>query len=210
MYVNLSNFLGGRSIQDECNDYVKKNRPLMEGQVYLSAAGNLKCKGVIHAVGPVWRNKRESDYLREAVFKSLEVTSERNYTSIAFPALCAGGFGYPITEATKVIVDAVRDFFIENPGSSVEAVYLCDLNEHAVNGFVTAMKRKMNNVMLKSHGQYDQWTDDHAPDLASKIFNDGLFIAIFQRYCQFDKDKASRIAFDNSSPVADLFFRAII
>ncbi|XP_056006116.1 protein mono-ADP-ribosyltransferase PARP14-like isoform X2 [Ostrea edulis] len=145
---------GGRSIQEECNDYVRKKGRLMEGQVFLSTAGNLKCKGVVHAVGPVWQNgtNQEEEYLREAVFKSLEITSEKRFTSIAFPALCTGVFGYPMREATRVVVVAVRDFFKENSGSSVDTVCLCDVKEDTVQGFVSAMKREMKNVKIKSGG----------------------------------------------------------
>lgn len=167
----LSSFVGGRSIQDECNDYVRKKGRLMEGQVYLSAAGNLKCKGVIHAVGPVWQNgiNQEEGYLRDAVLKSLEVTSARRFTSIAFPALCTGVFGYPVREATRVIVVAVRDFFRENSGSSVVAVYLCGLEKETVNCFAIAMMREMKNVILKSEENENQWKCAQVPVHASKI-----------------------------------------
>lgn len=168
----LSYFVGGRSIQDECNDYVRKKGRLMEGQVYLSAAGNLKCKGVIHAVGPVWQNgtNQEEEYLREAVIKSLEVTSEKRLTSIAFPALCTGVFGYPMREATRVIVVAVRDFFKENLGTPVEAVYLCDVKEDNVSGFVSAMKRELKDVTVKAPEHGSHWKSGKTPVPAGKVF----------------------------------------
>lgn len=139
--------------------------------MYLSAAGNLKCKGVIHAVVPVWQNgiNQEEGYLREAVFKSLEVTSAKRYKSIGFPALCTGVFGYPVREATRVIVVAVRDFFRENSGSSVVAVYLCGLEKEKVNCFATAMLREMKNVILKSEESENQWKFAQVAVHASKI-----------------------------------------
>ena len=163
-------YLGGREIQNECSDYVRRSGRLMEGQVFLSAAGNLKCKGVIHAVGPVWQNgtNQEEEYLREAVFKSLEVTSGRRFTSIAFPALCTGVFGYPTDEATRVIVVAVRDFFKENSGSSVEAVYLCDVKAENVHGFVNGMKRELKNVTVKASDHTSEWKSSRAPVPAGK------------------------------------------
>lgn len=139
--------------------------------MYLSAAGNLKCKGVIHAVEPVWQNgiNQEKEYMREAVFKSLGVTSERRLTSIAFPALCTGVFGFPVREATSVIVVAVRDFFQENSGSSVEAVYFCGLEKETVNCFATDMVREMKNVLLKSEERENQWKCAQVPVPASKM-----------------------------------------
>ena len=162
--------LGGREIQNECSDYVRRNGRLMEGQVFLSGAGNLKCKGVIHAVGPVWQNgtNQEEEYLREAVFKSLEVTSGRRFTSIAFPALFTGVFGYPTDEATRMMVVAVRDYFKENSGSSVEAVYLCDIKAENVHGFVNGMKRELKNVTVKSSDQTSEWKSFRTPVPAGK------------------------------------------
>lgn len=169
----LLNFVGGSSIQNECNDYVRNNGRLEEGQVYISTAGNLKCKRVIHAVGPVWRSgtNQEEEYLREAVFKSLEVTSERQLTSIAFPALSMGVFGYPMLEATNVIVVAVRDFFMENSGSSVEKVYFCDFEKETVNGFVTAMKSVLKDVITESSNCDSQWKFAQVPVPASKMLD---------------------------------------
>jgi O-acetyl-ADP-ribose deacetylase (regulator of RNase III) len=158
----------------------------MEGQVYLSAAGNLRCKGVVHAVGPVWQNgtNQEEEYLREAVFKSLEITSEKRFTSIAFPALCTGVFGYPMREATRVVVVAVRDYFKENSGSPVDTVYLCDVRDDTVQGFVSAMKREMKNVKIKSAAESSsKWKTSNAPgeDLA-------FFLHIVIIYFRIDKN----------------------
>ena len=94
-------------------------------------------------MGPVWQNGRnnEEDYLRETVIKSLEEGSSRNFKSIAFPALCTGVFGFPVREATRVIVEGVRDYFRENQDSSMDTVYLCDVKDDTVESFVEGLKR---------------------------------------------------------------------
>lgn len=151
-------FVGGRFIQDECNDYVRKKGRLMEGQVYFSVVGNFKCKGVIYVVGSVWQNgiNQEEEYFREAVIKSLEVIFEKRLTFIAFLVLCIGVFGYSVREVIRVIVVVVRDFFKENFGFSVEVVYLCDVKEDNVSGFVIVMKRELKDVIVKvlEYGSY--------------------------------------------------------
>ena len=48
---------GGPTIQKECNEYVRKHGDVDTGRCAPTRAGNLKCKYVIHAVGPMWSNR---------------------------------------------------------------------------------------------------------------------------------------------------------
>ncbi|XP_021339787.1 poly [ADP-ribose] polymerase 14-like [Mizuhopecten yessoensis] len=83
---------GGKSIQRDCDEHIKRHSRLLEGDVYLGKPGNIKCNFIAHAVGPVWQGGRnnEEDMLREAVLKSMEEANDHNQTSIALPALGAG------------------------------------------------------------------------------------------------------------------------
>ncbi|KAK3094887.1 hypothetical protein FSP39_007507 [Pinctada imbricata] len=134
---------GGDVIQEECDRQIKSDRRLLEGEVFVSSPGSLRCKMIVHAVAPVWQNGRnnEEDYLREAVMKSMEEGSNRQLKSIAFPALSTGVFGYPARQATRVIVEALRDFFRECQDSSVDMVYLCDVKEDNVDLFVDGLMK---------------------------------------------------------------------
>lgn len=49
--------------------------------------------------------------------------------SIAFPAISTGVFGYPVMEATKAIVEAIKDHMQRNPSCSVREIYLCDITK---------------------------------------------------------------------------------
>lgn len=95
---------------------------------------------IVHAVGPVWQggSKREEDRLHQCVETALVETEQAQHTSIAIPALCTGIFGYPANQATRVIAQAVHDYFNSNRGSTVQRVYLCDVNENSVDLFVKA------------------------------------------------------------------------
>lgn len=81
---------------------------------------------------------------------------EKRLTFIAFLVLCTGVFGYSVREVIRVIVVVVRDFFKENFGFSVEVVYLCDVKEDNVSGFVIVMKRELKDVIVKvlEYGSY--------------------------------------------------------
>ena len=165
-------FTGGEGIQKECDAYVlTKNRQkkMYEGEIFCSSPGNLNCKMIAHAVGPVWQggHNREEDYLSECIQASLERTDERKYQSIAIPALCTGTFGYPANKATKVIVEAIRDFLKETGRTtSIRQIYLCDVKNDSVDHFVAALEkfydkatvakqRGSSNVPLKNkrHGE---------------------------------------------------------
>lgn len=99
---------------------------------------------ISHAVGPVWQGggHREEEYLGECIQASLEKTEDRKYKSIAFPALCAGVFGYPVKKATKVIIESIRDYIRENGRDTViQRIYVCDVKEETVDDFISALER---------------------------------------------------------------------
>lgn len=153
MYKSFSIILGGISIQHECDQYTKHHGQLSEGEVFCSGPGSLHCKHIVHAVGPIWqggRNKEEGQ-LYDCVTTSLEETDKRNLSSIAIPALCTGIFGYPASEATKVITESVRDYFKRPHSSSIKTVFLCDIVTSTVDLFVKAANKFFNQPDSKYH-----------------------------------------------------------
>lgn len=73
---------------------------------------NLRAKYVIHTVGPVWQggNADEDQLLASCYRNSLEVASQLNVTSIAFPAISTGIYGFPKQLAARIAVNELRDF----------------------------------------------------------------------------------------------------
>ena len=70
----------------------------------------LPAKWIFHAVGPVWRggNNREEDLLASCYRRCLELAAERNVTSIAFPAISTGIYGFPRRPAAQIAVATVK------------------------------------------------------------------------------------------------------
>jgi O-acetyl-ADP-ribose deacetylase (regulator of RNase III) len=66
---------------------------------------------IIHAVGPVWRggDQREAQLLASAYGRSLAVADELGATSVAFPAISTGIYGYPLDAATDVAIASVLE-----------------------------------------------------------------------------------------------------
>lgn len=96
------------------------------GQARLTKGYNLPAKFVIHTVGPIWHGggKNEASLLASCYSESLKLASARELTSIAFPCISTGVYGYPAAQATEVAIEAVRDFLRE-PGSLQEVIFCC-------------------------------------------------------------------------------------
>lgn len=92
------------------------------GEARLTSGFRLPAKFVIHAVGPVWRGGGigEADLLASAYDSAMRLGAEYKLNSIAFPAISTGVYGYPLTPATRIAVDAVRAALAR--GSSIDRV----------------------------------------------------------------------------------------
>ncbi len=71
---------------------------------------------VIHTVGPVWRGGAhgEDELLRRCYLNSLGIAADRRLKSIAFPAISAGAYGFPLERAVGIAVRTTREFLDEN------------------------------------------------------------------------------------------------
>jgi O-acetyl-ADP-ribose deacetylase (regulator of RNase III) len=101
-------------------------RPCPVGEARLTPGFQLPARFVIHAVGPVWHGGgvNEAALLGSAYRSSLELARDHGLTSIAFPAISTGIFGYPLEAATAVAVAAAREFGAA-PGSVGQVIFAC-------------------------------------------------------------------------------------
>jgi O-acetyl-ADP-ribose deacetylase (regulator of RNase III) len=82
---------------------------LPTGEAVATTAGRLTARYVIHTVGPVWDSVEDRSHLLAAAYRnSLTVAAELGVTSIAFPAISAGIYGWPMTDAATIAVRTVR------------------------------------------------------------------------------------------------------
>jgi len=96
------------------------------GDAKMTKGYKLSAKYVIHTVGPVWGGggHGEVELLASCYRRCLEIATERNLASIAFPAISTGVYRYPPEDAAKIAVATAKDF-VEQPTSLREIIFCC-------------------------------------------------------------------------------------
>ncbi|MQY04387.1 O-acetyl-ADP-ribose deacetylase [Actinomadura macrotermitis] len=101
---------GGPAVLDECRRLRASHYGggLPTGQAVATTAGELPARWVIHTVGPVYSKTADrSDLLASCYRESLRVADELGVASIAFPAISAGIYGWPMEDAARIAVGTV-------------------------------------------------------------------------------------------------------
>ena len=103
---------GGPEILAACRELRATRYPdgLPTGQAVATTAGRLPARWVIHTVGPVYsRSEDRSALLASCYRESLRVADELGAASVAFPAVSAGIYGWPLDDAARIAIGTVRD-----------------------------------------------------------------------------------------------------
>ena len=82
--------------------------PIEPGQAVVTGGHGLPNEWVVHCLGPVYgRDEPSDELLRSCYREALERAEEREMSSVAFPAISTGAFGYPLEEAARVALETV-------------------------------------------------------------------------------------------------------
>ncbi len=104
---------GGPSVMSELKT---RYQGCPTGSAVITGGGNLKAKYVIHAVGPRYSGSpRDPELLSGAYRKSLELCTQNKISSIAFPSISTGIYGYPVEEASRIALKTVMDYLKNHP-----------------------------------------------------------------------------------------------
>ncbi len=111
----------GRQLLEEC---ITLNG-CTTGSAKITTGYNLPAKYVIHTVGPVWRggDKQESELLASCYYESLKIADERHLSTIAFPAISCGAYGFPLSAAATIAVNTVFSFLLKN--LTMKVIFAC-------------------------------------------------------------------------------------
>ena len=113
---------GEKKLQEACD----KLAPINTGEAIITPGFNLPAIFIIHAVGPVynqWSKEQSKNLLSMAYRNSLKRAIENNCTSIAFPLISSGIYGYPKTEALEVATSTIQDFLKDHDIDIILVVY---------------------------------------------------------------------------------------
>ncbi|MDK2848195.1 MAG: O-acetyl-ADP-ribose deacetylase [Desulfuromonadales bacterium] len=101
----------GRRLVEECRTL----GGCETGDAKITAGYELAAKHVIHTVGPVYHGRPDDPKLLASCYRtSLELARGHGLSSVAFPAISCGVYGYPVEEASRIAIDTVRDFLAVN------------------------------------------------------------------------------------------------
>ena len=118
---------GGPTIQKELQEL----GPVADGEAVVSAAGNLKARHIIHAVGPKFREEDAEQKLRTTVLNSLKRAEEKGIERIAFPAMGAGYYGIANEVCACVMLDAIKSHLEGESGIKELTICVLDSPQYA-------------------------------------------------------------------------------
>ena len=122
--------VAGPKLFEACSEHT----PLETGQVVLTPGFDLPNKFVIHTVGPFYASggPAEAALLERCYENSLNLAEGKEITSIAFPAISTGIFGYPKKEAAEVAFTAIDKYLRKNSSIRLIRVVVFDLSSFVI------------------------------------------------------------------------------
>lgn len=137
---------GGPSIQAESSAWVRAHGPVRTGTAAITGAGDLACRYVIHAVGPVWADRGDEEgKLASAVRSALDLADQYNLCSVSLPAISSGIFGFPKDLCAQVMLRTIGAWLSEHPQSTVREVNACNMDAPTADIFAAEARRQFSD-----------------------------------------------------------------
>lgn len=132
---------GGPAIREECQQIVARQGRLPTGEAVITTGGNLAARYVIHTVGPIWQGgkKNEAKLLASAYLESLRLAAAHALTSVSFPSISTGAYGYPLAEAARVALKTVVSF-LKEPATSIKGVVFVLFDSRTYEAYASALE----------------------------------------------------------------------
>ncbi|XP_063788871.1 protein mono-ADP-ribosyltransferase PARP9 [Pseudophryne corroboree] len=138
---------GGPRITQESKDHIYRYGKLNAGDIAVTSGGNLPCRAIIHAVGPMWYSgtAQKCEYELQKVIKEVldYVNKHKDLTSVAIPAISSGIFGFPLDLCAQIIVDTVRAFIFNAAGDHMKEIRLVNHDDKTVQAMKSACEQKL-------------------------------------------------------------------
>jgi len=114
------------------------------GEVCVTNGAELAARFVVHAVGPVYDERRadqSAELLRRVHENALTESAERGATSIAFPAISTGAYRFPVDEAAPIAIGAANRFLSEHTEGPIAVVRFVLFDDAGLTAFERALDR---------------------------------------------------------------------
>ena len=130
---------GGPDIVAACRELRRTRYPdgLPTGEAVITTAGRMPAQHVIHTVGPVYgaAGEQAADLLAACYRNALLLAVQHTLTTLAFPAISTGVYGYPREEAAAVASRAIADLLAAN--ASLKEIHLVFFARQDADIFIT-------------------------------------------------------------------------
>ncbi len=118
---------GGPSIKKE----LEKINGIKTGEAVITAAGEMKAKYIVHAVGPRFQEEDEEQKLRQTMKASLKRAEEKGVETLAFPPMGTGFYGIPLDLCRKVMIEEIKKHLEGGTGLKEVDIVVMDSRESA-------------------------------------------------------------------------------
>ena len=136
----------GPQLLEACKLARQQQGECAPGHAVITVAGDLQAKAVIHAVGPVWQggDNQEAMLLKDAYRNSLDLAAANGYSTLAFPAISTGAYGYPRAAAAEIAINTVSDYLTRR--RLPERVYFVCYDEDYAELYKQLLTERENNL----------------------------------------------------------------
>ncbi len=119
---------GGPTIQAELTTLA----PIGATEAVITAAGEMKARQIIHAVGPKFQEENIEKKLRQTIVNALKLADEKGLRQLAFPAMGAGFYGVPLLDCAAIMLDTIDNYLSGTTGLEEVIVCLGDSRDYDV------------------------------------------------------------------------------
>jgi O-acetyl-ADP-ribose deacetylase (regulator of RNase III) len=120
------------------------------GEAKITGGYDLKAKYIIHTVGPVYSGGASDSEKLESCYKNGLLTALKNkITSISFPSISTGIFGYPVEKASKIALNTIIDFLNKHPGIRLVRMVLFTGEDYET--YLSSLEKILENKKDQEH-----------------------------------------------------------
>ncbi|KAL4427507.1 hypothetical protein ABPG74_015210 [Tetrahymena malaccensis] len=129
---------GGKIIQQQSDEIIKKRNKIKNGDSVTTDAGKLPCKKVIHTVGPIWEdgNSNEKEELARCMKTILEEAQKYELKTLSIPAISSGIFGFPKDLCAKILLSETQNLLKSQYSDYFKEIRFCNFDNETVQVFI--------------------------------------------------------------------------